>query len=357
MVTSIIAAILVLGLLIFVHELGHFLAAKRLGVGVIKFSLGFGPVLLSKRVGETEYCISAIPLGGFVKMIGQEDDGSEPDPATVSQANSFAVKPTWARALIVVAGPTFNLLFAWLLYTILFATGVPVLTAAVGEVKEDMPAAAVGITVGDEIVAVDGKAIDRWEALSESIKAGEGKPVTLTVRRDGADRTVEVTPKEIEGRSIFGEPIPTWVIGVGPAGTIITERSNPIVAVGQGFSRTVEFCYLTVVSIVKLFQRVVPASSLGGPIMIMKIAGEQANEGLQALLQFMAILSINLGILNLLPIPILDGGHLMFMGIEKLLGRPLEIRQREIAQQVGMFLLISLMGFALYNDLHRLVVG
>jgi len=357
MVTSLIAAVLVLGLLIFVHELGHFLAAKRLGVGVIKFSLGFGPVLVSRRIGETEYCISAIPLGGFVKMIGQEDDGSEPDPATVSQENSFAVKPTWARALIVVAGPTFNLLFAWLLYTILFATGVPVLTAAVGEVKEDMPAAAAGIQQGDDIISVDGKAIDRWDDLSNSIKASEGSPVTLVVRHDGKDRTVTLTPKEIEGRSIFGEPIPTWVIGVGPAGNVITERSNPIAAIGLGFMRTVEFCRLTIVSIIKLFQRVVPASSLGGPIMIMKLAGEQANEGLQSLLAFMAILSINLGVLNLLPIPILDGGHLLFMGIEKLIGQPLEIRQREIAQQVGMFLLISLMGFALYNDLHRLLVG
>ncbi len=357
MVTNILAAILVLGLLIFVHELGHFLAAKRLGVGVIKFSLGFGPVLVSRRVGETEYCLSAIPLGGFVKMVGQEDDGSELDPETAEQENSFAMKPTWAQAIIVSAGPIFNFLFAWLLYTLLFATGVPVLTSQIGDVKEDMPAAAAGIEKGDAIVAVNGTTIDRWEQLSSAIKAGEGAAVSLTILHEGAERTVDVVPAKIEGSSIFGEPIPTWVIGVGPAGKIITERSNPVVAVGQGFMRTVEFIELTIVSIVKLFQRVVPASSLGGPIMIMKIAGDQANEGIQALIAFMAILSINLGVLNLLPIPILDGGHLTFMAIEKVIGHPLAIRQREIATQVGLFLLVSLMGFALYNDIHRLVVG
>lgn len=357
MVTSVIAAIVVLGLLIFVHELGHFLACKRVGVGVLKFSLGFGPVLFSRRHGETEYCVSAIPLGGYVKMVGQEDDGSEPDPVSAAQPNSFAVKPLWARAFIVVAGPLGNLLFAALLFSILFATGVPVLSSTVGQVSEGMPAAAAGIQEGDEIVTVDGKPIRRWEELSEAIRASEGDPVTLTVKRGSEQFQVEVTPEETEGRSIFGEPIPVYVIGVGQSDKIFTERSNPIAAIGLGVQKTVELCGLTLLTIVKLFQRIVPASNLGGPLMIMKMAGEQAHEGLPALLFFMAILSINLGVLNLLPIPILDGGHLMFMGVEKILGRPMEIRHREIAQQVGMFLLISLMGFALYNDVLRLVRG
>ncbi len=363
--TNVFAAILVLGLLIFVHELGHFLAAKRLGVGVLKFSLGFGPVIFSRRVGETEYCLSAIPLGGFVKMVGEAEDpitssdGEEGDEAGLEfdPDESFATKPPWAQAIIVGAGPAFNLLFAWLLYSILFATGIPVLTSAIGDVKEDMPAARAGLAPGDEIVALDGRPIDRWVQLSDGIKDGEGGPIELTFVREGRERTVELTPEKIEGTSIFGEPVPTWVIGVGPSGAVFTERSNPIVALGQGFMRTVEFVELTVLSIVKLFQRVVPASSLGGPIMIMKIAGDQADEGVRALLAFMAILSINLGILNLLPIPILDGGHLMFLAIEKVIGHPLTMRTRELAMQVGMFLLISLMGFALFNDIHRLVVG
>jgi regulator of sigma E protease len=357
MITSILAAIVVLGLLIFVHELGHFLACKKVGVGVLRFSLGFGPVLFSKRVGETEYALSAIPLGGYVKMVGQEDDGSEPDPTTVNQPNSFAVKPLWARALIVVAGPLGNLLFAAFLFSILFATGIPVPTTKVGEVKADMPAAKAGIVTGDRITAVDGRQVSRWEDLSKTIREGGGKTVSLMVERDGASREIQVTPDRFEDKTIFGEPDVVYAIGVGPSGDYVTERSNPLRAVWQGIAKTVEISWLTILTIVKLFQAIVPASNLGGPLLIMKLAGEQAHEGLPALLGFMALLSINLGVLNLLPIPILDGGHLMFMGIEKILGRPLEIRQREIAQQVGMFLLISLMGFALYNDLYRLLAN
>jgi len=357
MVTSTVAAIVVLGLLIFVHELGHFLAAKRVGVGVLRFSLGFGPVVARKQVGQTEYALSAIPLGGYVKMVGQEDDGSEPDPETVNRDDSFAVKPLWARALIVAAGPAFNLLFASLLFSFLFATGVPVATSRIGDVKEGMPAAAAGLRSGDEIVSVDGTAIDRWEALSAAIRESDGRKVDIVFRRDGVEQRVSIQPERTEGKTIFGEPMPVYVIGVGPSDQVVTERSNPVKAIFQGIGKTVELSWLTLLTLVKLFQAVVPASNLGGPIMIMKMAGEQAHQGLASLLFFMAILSINLGVLNLLPIPILDGGHLMFMAIEKVLGRPLEIRQREIAQQVGMFLLLSLMGFALYNDLHRLVAG
>lgn len=358
MLTSIVSAIIVLGLLIFVHELGHFLACKRVGVGVIRFSLGFGPVVVSRQVGETEYALSAIPLGGYVKMVGQEDDGSEPDPLTIDAPNSFAVKPLWARALIVAAGPVFNLLFAALLFTALFATGVPVMTARVGEVKADMPAARAGIVSGDEIVAVGARPIDRWEQLSTAIRESDGREVELLVRHaDGREERLRVTPQRTEGQSIFGEAMPIFVIGVGPAGSYVTERSNPIEAIGLGVAKTVELCGLTLMTLVKLFQSVVPASNLGGPLMIMKMAGEQAHQGLSALLFFMAVLSINLGVLNLLPIPILDGGHLMFMGIEKLLGQPLGVRHRELAQQVGMVLLLSLMGFALYNDVHRIVAG
>ncbi len=357
MVTSVVAAIVVLGLLIFVHELGHFLACKRLGVGVLKFSLGFGPTLLSRRIGETEYCIAAIPLGGYVKMIGQEDDGSEPDPILAAQPNSFSQKPLWARALIVVAGPLGNLVFAAFLLSLLFATGVPTLTSAVGGVSEGMPAAKAGIQKGDEIVAVDGTPISRWEELSKAIRGSEGAPVELRVKRGDQEFTVTVTPERTEGKTIFGEPTAIYVIGVEQSDKFITERSNPIAAVWLGIQRTAELVGLTVLTLVKLFQGVVAASTVGGPLTIMTEAGRQAHNGLAALAFFMALLSVNLGVLNLLPIPILDGGHLLFMGVEKILGRPMEIRHREIAQQIGMFLLISLMGFALYNDLHRLVVG
>lgn len=364
--TTVLASLLVLGLLIFVHELGHFLAAKRLGVGVVRFSLGFGPVLLSRRIGETEYALSAIPLGGYVKMIGEEEDGiqggeeiasEEPPSPPQLRADSFANKPAWARATIIFAGPAFNLLFAWLLYSILFATGVPVLTTAVGDVKEGMPAAAAGIEAGDTIRAIDGKPVSRWDEMAELIRSSGGKPVSVEVERDGGDRTLTLEPQEIEGKSIFGETLSAWAIGIGPSSHTITEKSGVIESIGRGFNQTVEACRLIVMSLVKLVQRVVPASSLGGPLMIMKMAGDQAEEGAQALIGFMAILSVNLGILNLLPIPILDGGQLMFMGIEAIRRRPLAPRQREFAMQVGMFLLISLMGFVFFNDISRMVFG
>ena len=366
MLTSVLAAILVLGLLVTVHELGHFLAAKRLGVGVIRFSIGFGPVLFSRTVAGTEYALSAIPLGGYVKMIGEAEDGLQggeenPDqePAIPeTREDSFATKPAWVKATILLAGPGFNLLFAWLLYTILFATGVPVLSSVVGDVKEGMPAALAGLISGDRILAVDGDPVSRWEELSAAIRASEGRVVDIKVQSAGSDaagRMLRIQPEAMEGKTIFGEPLPTWVIGIGPADQVITERSGILDSIGKGFVQTGEFIKLTLLSFVKLFQRVVPASSLGGPIMIMQLAGEQAQQGVQALIGFMAILSINLGIINLMPIPVLDGGQLMFLGIEAVLRRPLGDRPRELAQQVGFFLLISLMGFAFYNDISRLV--
>jgi regulator of sigma E protease len=366
MVTSILAAILVLGLLVTVHELGHFLAAKRLGVGVIRFSIGFGPVLFSRTVAGTEYAISAIPLGGYVKMIGEAEDGlqggeeseAEQPVVAATRDDSFADKPAWARATILLAGPGFNLLFAWLLYALLFATGVPVLTSVIGEVKEGMPAAAAGLVSGDRVVAVDGKPVSEWEEFAHAIRASDGRSVELQVEPssgDGARRTVQLQPEAMEGKTIFGEPIPTWVIGVAAAGQVITERSGFFAAIGNGFTKTVETCRLLLVTFVKLFQRVVPASSVGGPIMILQAAGQQAEQGLQALIAFMALLSINLGIVNLLPIPVLDGGQLMFLGIEAVIRRPLGDRARLFAQQVGLFLLLSLMGFAFYNDISRLI--
>lgn len=353
MVISVVAAIVVLGLLIFVHELGHFLACKRVGVGVLKFSLGFGPTLFSRRVGETEYVVAAVPLGGYVKMIGQEDDGSEPDPATASQPNSFAVKPLWARALIVVAGPLGNLVFAAFLLALLYATGVPVLTSTVGKVSDGMPAAQAGLQAGDEIVAVDGEPVDRWEQLSSEIRASDGKPVVLDVRRGAETFQITVTPQRTEGKTIFGEPIPIYVIGVEPSDKVITERSNPIMAIWLGIRRTAELVGLTLLTLVKLFQGVVSASEVGGPLTIMTEAGKQVHHGFAALAFFMAFLSVNLGVLNLLPIPILDGGHLMFFTLEAFRRRPLGQRAREIASAIGLVIILVLLLIALRNDITR----
>ncbi len=351
---SIVVAILALGLLITLHELGHFLAARALGVGVPRFSIGFGPVLWSRWIGGTEYCLSALPLGGYVRMVGEDDPSAVGTVAT----DAFNGKPRWARAIIVAAGPLANLVTAWVLYALVFSLGVPVLTSTVGEVKSDLPAAAAGIEKGDRILSVDGRATERWDDLSAAIRESAGRPVVLEVQRGEKIQQVDLTPQQIEGSTIFGEPIPSWVIGVGPSSSaVLTERLGPIDAIGAGFTRTGEVVGLTVMSLVKLVQGVVPASSLGGPVMIVKMAGDQAQEGVAALLAFMAILSVNLGVLNLFPIPVVDGGQLLFLGIEGVTRRPLGARTRDWAMQVGLVLLVSLMGFALFNDLHRLVTG
>jgi regulator of sigma E protease len=290
-------------------------------------------------------------------MIGQEDDGSDPDPETATQENSFAVKPLWARAFIVSAGPLGNFVLAWLLFAALYATGIQVTTSQVGEVASEMPAAEAGLAAGDRITAVDGKPVRRWDEVSDAIRGSAGAAVVLTVDRSGAEKKITVTPRLSETENLFGEPTRDYLIGIKPSGDFIIERSNPLTALWQGARKTTEWIGLTFLTLVKLFEGQVDTSNLGGPIRIMKMAGETAHLGLIALMSFMAVLSINLGVLNLLPVPVLDGGHLAFMVIEKVLGRPLELRQREIATQVGMFLLICLMGFALYNDLHHLVAG
>lgn len=365
MITSIVTAVFVLAVLIVVHELGHFLAAKRLGVGVIRFSLGFGPVLFSRTIGGTEYALSAIPLGGYVKMIGEEEDGiqgGEAPPPTGDAVtapgklrdDSLLVKPLWVRAVVAVGGPAFNLLFAWLLYSMLVATGIPVPASVVG-VAEGMPAEQAGMVSGDDITSVDGKPIRTWEELAHAIRGGSGDPVELGFRRDGEEQLLTVQPARIDGQSMFGEPETFWGIGVTQTNSFVTERSNPLEAVGRGFELTVSEVKKIFLVIAKLFQGVVPLSTLGGPIMIGMVAGDIVHAGMIQLLLFMAVLSINLGVLNLLPIPVLDGGQLMFIGLEALMGRPLAGRQREAAQLVGLFLLLGLMIFVVFNDISRLV--
>lgn len=353
MTVTILSAVLVLGLLIFVHELGHFLVAKMSGVGVEKFSLGFGPRLLGFRRGETEYLVSAFPLGGYVKMVGEVDESelSEED-----RRRSFMGKPPLVRIAIVAAGPVSNLLFAWLLVIVVFMIGVPKVTPKVGEVVEGKPAQRAGIKSGDLIVSIEGKPVDRWDDIASTIsRAGRGE-VAISLKRDDQLLTVRVTPEQIPGKNLFGEPVSRPVIGIVSARETVTERLPLHRAVVEGSRKTWEIVEVTVLSIVKLIERVVPLDTVGGPIMIAKMAGEQAREGGVSLLLFMALLSINLGILNLLPVPILDGGHLFFYTWEALFRKPISMRTREIAQQVGLFLLVSLMILAFYNDIARFVL-
>jgi regulator of sigma E protease len=371
---TVIYAIIVLGILIFVHELGHFLLAKLMGVGVEKFSLGFGPKLIGKKFGETEYLLSAFPLGGYVKMFGEggfieggeshqiegetagEDSAPESAPHELTdeqKGRSFAHKPVSARIAIVMAGPVFNLLFAWLIFIVLCMTGVPTVTTKIGEALKDKPAARAGIQKGDVITAIDNSPVTRWEQISERIAAGKGKPLTLTVARDHRTVSFTITPEPRVSKNLFGEKVSGYAIGIASAGDIVTEYFSPYQALLKGSEQTWKVIDLTFMSLVKMVQRVVPMDSVGGPIMIAKMAGEQASAGGASFLAFMALLSINLGVLNLLPVPVLDGGHLLFYFIELIFRRPVPQKIREYAQQIGMMLLLGLMALAFYNDIIR----
>ncbi len=351
MVTSLFSFIIVLGVLIFFHELGHFLVARYFGVGVEKFSLGFGPRILGKKVGITDYRISAIPLGGYVKMVGEEPDAEiAPENIPLSFTHKHVVK----KFLIVAAGPFFNLLLAVLLFYLIYQfSGLYVRKPVVGSVAPDTPAQTAGLRPGDEIASIDGVSVESWEEMAAIISESNGKPVQIELKREGRTVPITIEPRVQQDVNIFGEKIERFVIGIGSSNEFATKELSMFQAIGHSVVQTYKVAELTVLSIVKLIQGTLSMDTLGGPIMIAELAGEQAEEGLINLLFFIGLLSINLAILNFLPIPVLDGGHLLFFTIEMLIGRPVSIRVREVAQQAGIFILISLMIFVFYNDITR----
>jgi regulator of sigma E protease len=478
MLTSIIAAVIILGSLVLIHEAGHFVVAKRCGVRVLRFSIGYPPKLFGVRRGETEYVIGGTPFGGYVRMLGDEIGDEEPGPhdvqvylnevahdltqaadnaaATDSEisnlleagreqarqlvpaqtAGNLALKPpeveplfalsqalrhspepeaflrkilgrppheeerdlldevqrrrdredaikflsehrspALARAIekrsfptqslgkrfaIVLAGPAANLLLAPILMAIVFMYGVPRLLPVVGKLQKGMPAAKAGLQNGDRIVTIDGKPIKSWEDLSAAIKQSNGAHLQIELDRkiDGITRpeTLTVTPVHISEPGSIGGP--QWVIGILPKGDSVIKRENPVYAVPHAVVETGRMTGLLVVGIVKIFTGSTPVrQALGGPIMIAQMAGREARQGLADVLMFTVMLSVELGIINLLPVPMLDGGHLFFFVIEGLRGRPLKVRHREIAQQVGLFLIVMLMAFVIFNDISRIVQG
>jgi len=445
-VQLVVSFVVVLGVLIFVHELGHFLMAKRAGVGVLKFSLGFGPRLVGFKRGETEYLISALPLGGYVKMIG-EDPGDTSEAAS-DPARSFSQKRVGTRALIILAGPLTNLILPVLLFSGIYMTvgqdyvvplvgrpeagspaaeaglvprdriqtvngkpvsrweevelpvrlsgGAPValtlqregktfdvrltprrtklydplgqehdgwdaglrplIPARVTRVQPGSPARGAGLQADDLIVAVEGAPVAEWDELSRAIRARPGMPTLLTVERAGTRLEVRVTPERKEEKDAGGETREVGIIGVlRGEPEVQRERLNPFRAVIAGVEETITTSVTLVQGIWKIVQGRISPKTIGGPVMIAQVTGEVAQRGLKNLINWTALLSINLAILNLLPIPILDGGHLLFSLIEWLRGKPVSLRKRELAQQVGFVLLVGLMVFAFYNDIFRLL--
>ncbi len=354
---TVISFIIVLGILIFVHELGHFLLAKLFRVRVLKFSLGFGPKVLGRRVGETEYQLSAFPLGGYVKMLGE--DPAEQDVAEADLTAAFHHKPVWQRAGIAAAGPIFNLLFAVLLFWGMFAlVGLPrpVETTVIGGISAGSVAEDVGLKAGDEVLQINGAAVRGWADISAAVQASGSGELHVQVARAGETLHFKAVPTMQPVRNIFGEETgQRYMLGIARKEQVEYEQVNPMTAMGAALEHTWTLTALTLQGIVKIIQRVVPASELGGPIRIAEIAGQQLAEGWMNFLSFMGLLSVNLAVLNFLPIPVLDGGHLVFLAAEGVRRRPLGTRTMEVAQKVGMVLLGSLMLFVFYNDIFRLV--
>jgi regulator of sigma E protease len=430
-----------LAALIFVHELGHFLVARKVGVVVEKFSLGFGPKILSFTRGGTEYLISWIPLGGYVKMKGEEVGDEVAD-----EKGSFSSAPVLHRLAIAFAGPLFNILFAIGIYYCVYLVGVPALSPVVGTIKEESPALVAGLQTGDRILAIDNEKVLYWEQLqkivhespgrsldfqverssgsttnvtvtpiSEEIKdlfgdkesvgligitplvrnimyvkegtpahhAGilegdvllsvdsttifgwgdlkkaaidkPGKELKFKILRDGTEIVTTLTPEAKVVKDIQGKSVEIGLLGIGMAGEMTHEQYGIFGALKRASEETGRLIYLIAVSIKKMITGSIPADSIGGPILIFQIYGEQAEQGFNELIRLTALLSINLGLLNLLPIPVLDGGHIFFFLIEMIKGKPISERNRERAQQVGLFMLLSLMVFAFYNDIMRII--
>ncbi len=354
MFESIFYVLLVLGGLIFFHELGHFLMGRAFGMGVSTFSLGFGPKLLKYTYGKTEYCLSLIPLGGYCALVGEEVDAELPEG--FSEKESFALRPAWQRLLVVIAGPAANILLAWILcWGLAYGYGQQYVLPVIGSIIEKSAAAEAGLQPKDKIVSINKKPIESWAVMAEAIEESKGQPMQVQIERAGQILDMTIQAKTMRRKNIFGEEVETYAIGVHASNEMHHSPVDFFESAKVGAVRTWDMVVFTWTGFVKLFQRVVPLDQVGGPIMIAQMVGQQAEQGLAPVLALAALISINLGILNLLPIPVLDGGHIVFYTIEMIARRPVSPRIRQILTQVGFFLLIGLMILATFNDIWRII--
>jgi len=448
---GVVGAVVVIGVLIFVHELGHFVAAKSVGIAVLRFSFGLGPrTPIGIKIGETDYCLSWIPFGGFVKMAGLEEEGAAGSveggkvEADVPPERTFDAKPLWARIVVIIAGVTMNALFAFLIYALLAATyGTPVDdTTTVGSVDSTaLPPGAAGLKTlrpGERIVRVNGDTVRSWGAMQQALLEAPGARITVEVAGRAAPIVLDLPHEESPARAkaaealaplqlpqigevlpgtpadsgglqprdliveAGGAPIPSWdslvrviqsspgrplplvldregrrvaltlvprptpqpdprtgatrtvgKIGAGPY--IAMRRFGPVGALGLGLRETGQTAGLILFTLKGLLTGQVSARDVGGPILVGQMTGEVARLGLQYLLSFVALFSVNLAVLNLLPIPVLDGGHLVFLALEGLRGRPVSLQQRQRWTQIGMAVLVGIMALAVANDVLRVI--
>lgn len=349
-----IAVVLVLGALIFFHELGHFIVARLLGIGVKAFSLGFGPKLFGFRRGQTEYKLSAVPLGGYVSLVGE--GGDETDlPEGFTREQSFALRPPLHRMLVVAAGPVFNFVLAWfILWGLFFAEGKMDLKPAVGTVQDGSAAMEAGIRPDDLITSIDGEHVTFWSEMTTIIQHSGGRTLSMTIERGDETVTLSVTPRLSERKNIFGETVSTPMVGIGSRGDVVTIPLGFGESMTAGAAQTWDYIGMTLQALGKIVMRSVPLDTVGGPIMIAQLVSKGAKEGLASVLFLTAIISVNLGLINLFPIPVLDGGHILFCGLEIIFRRPVPERIQIATTRMGIMFLVLLMGLAIFNDLYRI---
>ncbi|MFA6320447.1 MAG: RIP metalloprotease RseP [Candidatus Omnitrophota bacterium] len=344
---SLACFVIVLGVLVLVHEFGHFIVAKKLGVRVEKFSIGFGPKLCSVKKGDTEYLLSAIPLGGYIKMAGED-----PTEVRVGDKSEFLSRSVYDRFKIIFAGPLLNYLLAFLIFSVIFMFGSPTMTTEVGSLLKDYPAQAQGIMVGDKILTVDGKNVKYWEDMTEIIHKHIEGPMDISIKRGSAVIDMKIAPIIRKTKDIFGKETTIALIGVGPSQNIEKVRYGFFASVKMGFNKLIQLTAVTYKALWSIITgKLSFKESMTGPIGIFVVTGQAAKLGFIYILHLMGILSASLAIFNVLPFPVLDGGHILFLAIEKLRGKPLSLKTQEAIMNVGVSLLILFTVFVFYNDI------
>ena len=364
---TVIPFLIVLTVVVFFHELGHFLVARWAGVKVLAFSIGFGPELVgfNDRYG-TRWKISAIPLGGYVKFFGDESEASTPSAAALATMTAeeregcFHHKKVGPRAAIVAAGPFANFILGALIFAAMtLYYGKPSLIARVGTVMADSAAASAGFKPGDVIERIDGKSIESFADMQQIVALNAGSALVFDVNRDGTAISLTATPRLQESKDMFGNSHRIGVLGIAHdkelrAGERVTTPVGPVEALKIGVERVWSIISGTLKALGSLFMGTGDPREMSGPIGIAKISGQAAKAGVQFVIDLCGLLSVAIGLLNLFPIPLLDGGHLLFIGAEAVRGRPLSERTQEMGFRIGLALMLSLMVFATYNDIfHR----
>lgn len=344
-----ILVVLAFSLMIFIHELGHFLMARKVGIKVEIFSLGFGPALFSVKKNDIEYKICAIPLGGYVKMLGED-----PSVATTGDKREFGAQLAGNRFKVLISGAALNYLLGLLLITIVFMAGYPVITTKVGGLVDDYPAKKAGMLVGDRVLAIDGKAVSDWEALTDVMHKKTKGDVKVTIDRNGSKMDFVIKPIVKQTKDILGNDVRIAQVGIMNSDERSYLKYGPVESLIMGAKKQYNFVVMTFRGLWNMITGRLPfKENISGPVGIFKFMTAAAKIGIIPLLLITALVSTIVGVLNILPIPPLDGGLILFLCIEKLRGRPLSKKVQEAAMQAGWVFFISLMLFATYNDILR----